>query len=101
MLDTERVAELTEQAVRKWIDLERVMIEPTIDSQGEEALRVTLVLDRQVAERVTGDQALNVLRGIQQGLWNEGETRLPIIEYATEDELRAEIAADQFDQVHG
>ncbi len=93
MLDTSRIIELAEQAARKWIAVERVLVEPTVDSQGEEALRVTLVLDPQAVERVTGDQALDVLVDINEALQNAGEERLPIIFYATEEELRADAHA--------
>lgn len=91
MLDTAKIVELTAQAARKWIAVERVMAEPTVDSQGEEALRITLVLDPQVVERVTGDQALDVLGDINQTLQSEGDERLPIVYYATEEELRADV----------
>jgi hypothetical protein len=87
MLDSARVAELTEQAARKWIDLERVIVEPTVDSQGEEALRVTLVLDPEVVGRVTGAAALDVIVEIRQALQSVGDNRFPIIDYATEQEL--------------
>jgi len=89
MLDIPRIKELAAAAARKWIAVERVLVEPTVDSRGEEALRVTLVLDPQVVEQVTGDQALDVLVDINEALQVEGDERLPIIFYATEEELRA------------
>lgn len=93
MMDSAKVAELAELAARRWIDLERVIVEPMVDSQGEEALRVTLVLDPNVVERVTGDQALDVLVDINDALQAAGDERLPIIFYATEQELRADAHA--------
>jgi|GEM_PF-5540693 len=57
MLDTAKIAELSAATARKWIAVERVLVEPMVDSQGEVALRVTLVLDPETVERVTGDQS--------------------------------------------
>ena len=93
MLDTVKIAELAAAAARQWIAVERVVVEPTVDSQGEEALRVTLVLDPQKVERVTGDQALDVLVDINEALQAAGDERRPIIFYATEQELRADVHA--------
>jgi hypothetical protein len=89
MLDTVKVAELAAQAARKWIELERVIVEPMVDSQGDEALRVTLVLDPKVVDGVSGDDVLDVLVDINEALQSAGDERLPIIYYATEEDLHA------------
>ena len=65
----------------------RVISEPTIDSTGEDAIRVVIVLAPGAADRITGNAALNTLVGIQNELENAGERRLAIVEYATEEEL--------------
>jgi len=68
-------------------NLERIVTEPATDSEGKEALRIILVLKPGAAKILTGDQALDLLVGIQQKLQAEGEERFPIVEYATEQEL--------------
>lgn len=75
--------------------LERVITTPITDSEGHDALRITLVLKAQAASALTGDAALDLLVQLQQALRGKGEERLPIIEYATEDELKAD--ADEAD----
>ncbi len=90
MLDDQIVAEIAGDVVRSYgagDKLERVIPTPTIDSQGLDAIRLTLVLKPAAAEGLTGREALDLLVGIQQGLYDKGEERLPIIEYATEQEL--------------
>lgn len=69
--------------------VERVMSEPTIDSTGSEALRVTIVLKPGAAARLKGSAVVNTLLKIQDRLLESGDGRLPIVEYATEEELAA------------
>lgn len=67
--------------------LERVIAEPSTDSDGNEASRITVVLKPEAARDWTGDQALDLLVAIQETLTGEGEERLPIVHYATETDL--------------
>lgn len=64
-----------------------VIVEPAIDDQGNEAVRVTVVLRPGAAERIKGDQALGFLSDLRDKLWESGEQRLPLLSYATEEEL--------------
>jgi hypothetical protein len=64
-----------------------VIAEPFVDSQGDAALRITIVLRPNVAMRLTGDAVLDTLVQIQRRLSQEGEERFPLIEYATREEL--------------
>jgi hypothetical protein len=66
-----------------------VNITPTIDSAGDAALRVTIVLTPGSTSSITGDKALSTLVRIQQEFQKKGDDRFPIVEYATEDELTA------------
>jgi hypothetical protein len=66
-----------------------VNIAPTTDSAGDAALRVTIVFTPGSTDAISGDAALNTLVQLQHALQNEGEDRFPIVEYATEDELKA------------
>ena len=62
---------------------------PTTDSEGREALEITIVLTPRSSEAVKGDAVLTNLVQIQRELQNIGEQRFPIIQYATQEELSA------------
>jgi hypothetical protein len=64
----------------------RVESEPTVDSQGEEALDVLVVLAPGVAENFTGAEVVDTLVQISAKLMEAEDERLPIIRYATEEE---------------
>jgi hypothetical protein len=67
----------------------RIFSEPVIDSTGHEALRITIVLkDDAAVGNVSGSDAVDALVRIQTSLQKSGEDRLPIVEYATEEELK-------------
>ena len=90
MLHDTRISEIALEAARRGganAGLERVMTEPTLDSEGKDAVRITLVLTPDAVQSLTGDEALDILVSIQQSLSREGEERFPIGEYATEGEL--------------
>ncbi|MEA3011406.1 MAG: hypothetical protein QOJ91_3098 [Sphingomonadales bacterium] len=70
--------------------LERVVAKPTTDSEGRDALRITLVLRPEAVEALSGDAALDLLVTLQNDLQSEGEERLAIVEYATETEMKEE-----------
>jgi hypothetical protein len=67
--------------------IEGVMSEPTADSRGDEALRITIVLAPGVVERISGDTVLDTLVQIQRRLGEAGENRLAMVGYATRAEL--------------
>jgi hypothetical protein len=66
-----------------------VVSEPIIDSEGDAALKITIVLTPGSTDSISGDAALNTLFQMQQRLQAAGENRFAIVEYATEDELGA------------
>lgn len=84
------IAEIVEQAVKETLSaagVSEVWTEPTIDSEGADALRVVINLDPRGADAITGDAALDTLVQLQNRL-HEAETALPIIvEYATKQEI--------------
>ena len=49
-------------------------------------------------QHITGDEALDVIVGIQQTLHDAGEERFPIIRYATGSELAIDDADDDIEQ---
>ena len=66
----------------------RVISETATDSQGRDALKITIVIRPDALGRLTGDAALDTLVQIQEQLAQAGEERFPIVEYATEKELQ-------------
>jgi hypothetical protein len=67
--------------------IQRVDSEPTVDSEGKDALHVTIVLKRGSTGKISGDIALDTLVGIERALREAKEERFPIISYVTEEEL--------------
>ena len=65
----------------------RVQIAPMVDLDGDEALRVTIVLEPKIVDTVGGGAVLDNLIEIHNRLWEKGEERLPFVEFATEEEL--------------
>jgi hypothetical protein len=57
------------------------------DSEGREALRITIIIPPSAELRIEGSTALKTLIEMQAYLQKAGEERFPIIEYATKGEL--------------
>lgn len=90
MLDDQSINVITLDIARPNLgesNVGRVIVEPATDSRGNEAVRITVVLQPGAVERITGDQALGFLGGLHDQLWQRGEERSPIVSYATEEEL--------------
>jgi hypothetical protein len=64
-----------------------ILSESTVDSEGREALRITIVIEPGAAAKIMGDAVLDTLVQIQDRLREAGEERFPIVEYATKEEL--------------
>jgi hypothetical protein len=75
------VAELGEENVT------RVDWEPAIDSQGQEALKVIVVITPGATKKLKNGAVLDALVKLQERLREMRESRVPIVEYATEAEL--------------
>ncbi len=67
--------------------VERLEIRPTTDSQGREALKITVVIAPGATDRIAGGAVLDALVSVQDRFREMREERIPIIEYATEAEL--------------
>jgi|SRR5271169_2475801 hypothetical protein len=92
MLKPVEIAEIVEKVARSNLRpevVEEVLAEPSIDSEGHEALRLTIVIKPGAAARLNGDAVLDTLVQIQDHLRAAGEERFGIIEYATKAELEA------------
>jgi hypothetical protein len=90
MLQGDEIANIANAAATATLGRQRfvtVMHAPTTDSMGSDALHITIVLTPGSTEAITGDLALNTLVEIRERLREAGEERLPIVEYATEEEL--------------
>jgi hypothetical protein len=93
MLDLIKINDVVNTAatatLKRQAGVQRVFSEPASDSEGNEALRITIVLKRGSADKISGEKALNTLVGIERALREAGEDRFPIIEYVTEEELES------------
>ena len=65
----------------------RTEYEPTADSRGQDALRITVVITPGAVGRLATGASLSALVRLQERLTAMREDRTPIIEYATEAEL--------------
>ena len=65
----------------------KVFVTPMADSEGHDALGVTLVLAN---DKLTGGEAIELLVDINQALLDSGDERFAILDYVTEDELATE-----------
>ncbi len=92
MLDIFKIDQIVNSAATatlKPVKHSRVFTELTTDSDGREALHVTIVLRDNKKDNVSGDLALSTIVRIQHDLRQSGEERFPIIEFATEAELKS------------
>lgn len=90
MLDNARVREIADAEAKAHLksnNVTDVRAEPAVDSEGHEALKIIIVIDANAVKNLGGDAVLDTLVSIQDRLQKEGEDRLPIIEYTTQDEL--------------
>lgn len=85
--EIDRIVETTARETLRKNSVVRTFHESTVDSEGNDALRIVIVLSPESVDRQTGEKVLNALTRIHDRLFEAGEERLPIVEYATEDEL--------------
>lgn len=82
-----RLLRQTFEAVLGRKNVLRVEYEPAVDSQGEDAIGVTVVVASDAIERLKDGTALKALILLQRRLREMREYRTPIVQYATEAEL--------------
>jgi hypothetical protein len=68
-------------------NVDHVRWKRTIDSQGEEALRIIVVITPNATKRLKDAAALDALVKLQSRLREMRENRIPIVEYTTKAEL--------------
>lgn len=104
MLDFATINGIADRVARKHVaaeGLSRVLSEEVTDSSGSDALRITLVLRPEAVSELSGDNALDLLVELQTELRSKSEERLPIVEYATEQELEGEDADGPLEEHEG
>ena len=92
MLNERKIQKIAQEVARAKLssaNISSVSSSTAIDSEGNEALRITIVIKPGSESRIKGDDTLDTLVGIQQRLRREGEDRFAIVEYATKEELEA------------
>ncbi len=92
MLEREKIEKIAKDVAAAKLgaaNVARVETASITDSEGQEALRITIVIPEDAVGRLSGDAALDTLVSMQERLGKAGEERLPIIEYATQKELNA------------
>ncbi len=102
MLNENELQKLATSAARKRLPtfkLSRILTEPTLDSEGKEALRVVFVFPEEAVVAISAEDALKLLVDLRNELTREGDDRFPIIEYSTELDLQD--LADPDDDLDG
>jgi hypothetical protein len=90
MIALKKISEIADEVAAEKLDganVEAVSSESALDSEGRDAVRITIILKPGTAAKLEGDAILDTLVRIQQQLRKAGEDRLAIVEYATKEEL--------------
>jgi len=90
MLDQETIDTIAKQVATANLssaNVTGVSSAPTTDSEGRDALQITIVLAEGSSDVIFGKKTLDTLVQIQEILLNRGEDRFPYIEYTTDKEL--------------
>jgi hypothetical protein len=97
MLDNARIAEIAGEVGREKLSprwFEDVIVEPATDSLGNDAVRLTIVIAPAAVKRLKGEAVLGLLVELRKRLDAAGEERVPILGYATRDELAASVDSE-------
>jgi len=90
MLQADQISRIVSEVVQANTtptSVRSVKTEPATDSEGEEALRITIVVTPDAVTQLESGPVLDTLVQLQDRLREAGEERFPIVEYATEEEL--------------
>lgn len=97
MLNDRELQKLAKNAAEKRLSqfhVSRILTEPTLDSEGNEALRVVFVLAPEAVDAIGAEDALQLLVDLHNELIEEGDERFPIIEYTTEADIAETVDND-------
>jgi hypothetical protein len=89
LADVERITTEVVDAHTAPSAVRAVRVKPSVDSTGDDILRISIELSPEAAEMLRGTVPLDILVQLHDRLWEAGETRFPLIDYATTDELAA------------
>ncbi|HKG82650.1 MAG TPA: hypothetical protein VKB16_05765 [Beijerinckiaceae bacterium] len=90
MISSEKIAQVAGEVAAANLSaksIETVLSAPASDSEGRDAVRITIVIKPGIAAKLKDDAVLDTLVEIRRRLEQLGEERLPLIEYATKNEL--------------
>lgn len=90
MLDLNQVDAIAREVATKHLaalGVEDVASQITVDSRGNDALRITITIHSADRASGSGDAVLDTLSEISVRLQEAGDDRFPIIDYVTEQEL--------------
>jgi len=90
MLDEKRIAQIATEVATANLSRQNftsIVSSSGIDSTGQEALRIRIIIPSGAEKRIKGTATLSTLVQMQERLREAGEDRFPIIEYSTDLEL--------------
>ncbi len=90
MLPTRQIEEIATKVAQANLTPEvahRVLSEAIVDSEGQDALRLTIVIAPEAVEKIDGRRLLDNLVDTQRQLQQAGEERYAVLSYTTEQEL--------------
>ena len=92
MLTTDEISQIVSEVVRANTtptSVKSVLAEAATDSEGDAALRITIVVTPAAVTLLEKGPVLDALVQVQDRLREAGEERFPIVHYVTEEELEA------------
>jgi hypothetical protein len=90
MLQTDEISQIVSEAVEANTapnSVRRVMAEPTETFDGEDAVRITIVLTPEAVDQLAAGDPGDVFIRVWNAFRAAGDHRFPILDYATEAEL--------------
>jgi hypothetical protein len=90
MLEDRKIVQIAKRVANANLSVqavETVLTEPIVDSEGRDAVRITIIIKPGKVDTLSGDKVLDTLYEIHTELSIAGEQRLPIVGYATREEL--------------
>jgi hypothetical protein len=90
MLEADQISQIVSDVVRANTtptSVRSVTTQPATVFEGEEGLRITIVVTPDAVTQLEAGPVLDTLVQIQDRLREAGEERFPIVDYATEEEL--------------
>ena len=96
MPDEERIRSIAREIATATLggaNVDRVMSKEIVDTEGNDALQIMVVLTPGSSETLTGAALLDTMVRLHERLQQEGETRFPFVRYADKKELEDSGAA--------